>query len=231
MAGTADVPHDGSTAWGEVRALSKAASSELALSFGFALRTNRKFENARSAGDHDRTGPMRRNEMPNRHILAGSLAAALLCSASIAAASGFIASPEQQQKMESFGACLAFLENSAAQDSKSEAPLTRDPEGNRRAVTVERKTNGIERSGAVRARYGARIWYSNGRPRQDLKQIEYRASWEEHDYECRGRTLTINTSQGYTLESYQPMDADEAAGDQSAQTGETGDHPAAFHTD
>ena len=36
----------------------------------------------------------------------------------MAAASGTISSPERQQKMESFEVRLAFLENSAAQDSK-----------------------------------------------------------------------------------------------------------------
>ena len=160
--------------------------------------------------------------MSKAHIMAGSLAAMLLCSASMAAASGSVAMPERQQQMESFDACLTFLEDAAAQDSKSEAPLTRDAEGNRRAVTVERKTGGVERSGEAIARCSARVWYSNGRPRPDLQQIEYRASWEEHDYECRGRVLTINTSQGYTLENYQPMDADEAAGDKPAQAGKTG---------
>ena len=160
--------------------------------------------------------------MTKNHIVTGGVAAMLLCSASMAAASGTITSPERQQKMESFDACLAFLEDSAAKDSKSEAPLAMDAEGNRRAVTVELKTDSIERSGKASARYAARVWHSNGRPRPDLRQIEYRASWEEHDYACRGRLLTINMSQGYTLESYQPMDADEAAGGEPAQTGKTG---------
>ena len=157
--------------------------------------------------------------MPKDYFLPGILAATLLCSASIAAASGTIASPERQQTMESFGACLAFLEDRAAQDRKSEVPLTIDAEGNRRTVTVERKTKGVEQPDKASARYGARVWYSNGRPRPDLRQIVYRASWNEHEYECRGRILIINTSQGYTLESYQPMDADEPAGDPAAKAG------------
>ncbi|MEI4509390.1 MULTISPECIES: hypothetical protein [unclassified Sphingopyxis] len=149
--------------------------------------------------------------MPKIHMLTGSFAAMLLCSASMVAASGTVSSPERQQTMESFDACLAYLEDSAAQDSKSEAPLSGDAEGNRRIVTIERRTDGIERSGKASAHYGARVWYSNGRPRPDLGQIEWRASWEEHDYKCRGRMLIINTSQGYTLESYQPMEAGETA--------------------
>lgn len=157
--------------------------------------------------------------MPKDYLLPGILAVTLLSSASIAAASGTITLPERQQKMESFGACLAFLEDSAAQDRKSEAPLSRDAEGNRRTVTVERKTKDVERSGKASARYGARVWYSNGRPRPDLRQIEYRTSWNEHVYECRGRILIINTSQGYTLESYEPMDADEPVGDPAAKAG------------
>lgn len=155
--------------------------------------------------------------MPKDHVLSVSLAAVLLCSGSVAAASGTISSPERQQKMESFETCLAFLEESAAQDSKSEAPLTKDAEGNRRAVTVERSTKGVEQTGKTRARYGARVWRSFGRPIPDFKQVEYRASWDDHDYECRGRMLIINMSQGYTLESYQPMDADDLADDQAAQ--------------
>lgn len=156
--------------------------------------------------------------MSQNHLLTGSLATMLLCNASMAAASGHVTMPEQQQKMASFEACLAFLEDSAAQDRKSEAPLTRDAEGNRRAVTVERRTDGVERSGKTIARYGARVWHSNGKPLPEFGKIEYRASWEEHDYECRGRMLTINTSQGYTLESYIPIDADTAARDQPAPT-------------
>lgn len=160
--------------------------------------------------------------MPKTHMLTGGFAAMLLCSASMAAASGTISSPERQQAMESFDACLAYLEDSAAQDGKSEAPLSRDATGNPRVVTVERRTDGIERSAKASARYGARVWHSNGRPREDLGQIEWRASWEEHDYECRGRMLIINMSQGYTLESYEPMEADEVAGRQPAQTGNKG---------
>ena len=157
--------------------------------------------------------------MPKTLLLTGSFATMLLCSASVVAASGTISSPERQQTMESFDACLAYLEDSAVQDSKSGAPLTRDAEGNRRVVTIERRTDGIERSGKASARYGARVWYSNGTPRPDLGQIEWRASWEEHDYECRRRMLIINMSQGYTLESYQPMDADEPAGDPAEKAG------------
>ncbi len=160
--------------------------------------------------------------MSRIHILTGSLAAMLLCNASMAAASGSVAMPEQQQKMANFEACLAFLEESAAQDRKSEAPLTKDAEGNRRAVTVERRTDGVERPSKASARYGARVWYSNGKPLPEFGKIEYRASWDEHDYECRGRMLIINTSQGYTLESYIPIDADKAASDQPATTGKTG---------
>ncbi|MEI4509382.1 hypothetical protein WBQ88_16675 [Sphingopyxis sp. CCNWLW253] len=73
------------------------------------------------------------------------------------AASGTVSSPERQQTMESFRVCLAFLKDSAAQDIKIEAPLTRDAEGIRRIVTVERRINGIERSGKASARYGAQI--------------------------------------------------------------------------
>lgn len=160
--------------------------------------------------------------MPKTLMLNGSFAAMLLCSASMAAASGTVSLPERQQAMKSFDACLVYLKDSAAQDSKSEAPLSRDAEGNRRVVTVERKTDGIEQSGKAGARYGARVWHSNGRPRPELGQIEWRANWEEHDYECRGRMLIINTSQGYTLESYQPMEADETAESQSAETGNQG---------
>lgn len=70
--------------------------------------------------------------MPKDYLLPGILAVTLLSSASIAAASGTITSPERQQKMESFGACLAFSRTAPHRTGKAKL---RSPEM-RRAIAV-----------------------------------------------------------------------------------------------
>lgn len=107
--------------------------------------------------------------------------------------------------MASQKACLAFLRDQAAEDAQLPKPETVAADGSRRTVTVEAKSKGVERLGRGRARYAARIWYVNGWPRPDLGQMEYRANWEEHAYECRGRMLVSRTSRGYTSESFEPL--------------------------
>lgn len=146
--------------------------------------------------------------MPRSRPWSVALAAALICQTAPAWASGTMRMPEMNQKMESFRACLAFLEARAAEDAARAAPMTIDAKGDRKSVSVERRSEGIERKGKSTARYAARIWYSFGRPRPDLGQIEFSTSWEEHDYQCRGRALISNTAQGYTLSSFVPMESE-----------------------
>lgn len=132
-------------------------------------------------------------------------AIALLLFSSAAMASGTIEMPPQKERLASRQACFDFLRDSAAEDAKSVKPETVDADGSRHSVTLEPKSKGIERQGRDRARYAARIWYGNGRPDPERQQIVYRASWEEHSFECRGRTLITQRSNGYTLESFEPM--------------------------
>lgn len=130
----------------------------------------------------------------------------LLCPA-LAGASGTIEAPAQDERMASQKACLAFLRNRAAEDAQLSKPETVAADGSRQTVTVETKSKGVERLGRGRARYAARLWYVNGWPRPDLGQMEYRASWEEHSYECRGRKLVSRTSRGFANASFEPLQA------------------------
>lgn len=133
------------------------------------------------------------------------LAVALLCHAAPAWPSGVTRMPETSRKMENFRACFAFLKARAAEDAARVVPMTLDPNGDGKFVSVERRSDGIERTGKASARYAARIWYGFDRPRPEIGQIETSSGWEEHDYQCHGRTLISNMSQGYALSGFQPM--------------------------
>ena len=128
----------------------------------------------------------------------------ILCS-SLAMASGFQQMPETRERLASPQACLAFLRQAASDDARAPKPETIGADGMRQTITVEAKSQGVENLGGNRARYAAKIWVVNGWPRPDLGQIEYRANWEEHAYECRGRVLISRTSRGFTSESFEPM--------------------------
>lgn len=134
------------------------------------------------------------------------LVVVFLLFSSSAMASGTLQLPPQKERLESPHACLDYLRDRAADDEQQAMPETIGADGTRRQVMVEPKSKGVELQGRHRARYAARIWYSNGRPMPDIGQIEYRTSWEEHSFECRGRELTTRRSNGYTSESFQPLD-------------------------
>jgi hypothetical protein len=136
-----------------------------------------------------------------------SLLTALVLGPSIASASGMVEMPPRRERMGSRLACIAFLEERAVEDAHLARPESVDADGSRHSVTVETRSKGVERTGRNRARYSARIWYGHGIPRPDLGQIVYRASWDEHTYECKGRMLEIRTAQGFTNENYEPLPA------------------------
>lgn len=128
----------------------------------------------------------------------------ILCP-TLAMASGFQQMPETRERLASQQACLDFLRQSASDDARAPKPETIGTDGMRQTITVEAISKGVESLGGNRARYAAKIWVVNGWPRPDLGQIEYRANWEEHAYECRGRVLISRTSRGFTSESFEPM--------------------------
>ncbi|MBD3728363.1 MAG: hypothetical protein IE933_01525 [Sphingomonadales bacterium] len=115
--------------------------------------------------------------------------------------------PPREEEMASASACAAYLRDRAAEDAQMAKPETLAEDGSRQTVSIEPISAGVEDLGRGRARYAARIWYVNGWPRPDLGQIEYRATWEAHTYECRGRRLIAQQSSGFTSESYEPMPA------------------------
>jgi hypothetical protein len=138
------------------------------------------------------------------------LRCALLLTATPTLASGYIPMPEVRQTLRSYRACLAQLQSAEAEDhlligrekAKTKAASS---DGTTRVVSLEAQSKGVERVGRNHARYAARIWYRNGAPRPDLNQIEYSHSWESHSYECQGRVMITNTSQGYTLSTFEPL--------------------------
>ncbi len=140
------------------------------------------------------------------------LLTALVLGPSIASASGAVEMPPRQERMSSRKACIAFLEERAVEDAHLARPESVDADGSRHSVTVEIRSKGVERTGRNRARYSVRVWYGHGIPRPDLGQIVYRASWDEHTYECRSRMLTTRTAQGFTNENYEPLPAAPEAG-------------------
>lgn len=124
---------------------------------------------------------------------------------SLAMASGYLPVQESHERLASKQACLAFLRKAAADDAIKPKPETIGADGTRRTITLEAISKGVESLGRDRARYAAKIWTVNGWPRPDLGQVEYRANWEKHAYECRGRVLISQLSQGFTSESFEPL--------------------------
>lgn len=120
-------------------------------------------------------------------------------------ASGFQKMPETRERLASKQACLDFLRQAASNDARAPRPETIGADGTRQTMTLEAISKGVESLGRNRARYAAKIWTVNGWPRPDLGQIEYRANWEEHAYECRGRMLISQLAQGFTSESFEPL--------------------------
>lgn len=133
------------------------------------------------------------------------LALPLVLCPSLAMASGYTALPETRERLASKQACLDFLRQAAADDASTPKPETIGTDGARQTITLEAISKGVESLGHGRARYAAKIWTVNGWPRPDLGQVEYRANWEKHAYECRGRVLISQVSQGFTSESFEPL--------------------------
>ena len=135
---------------------------------------------------------------------------ALLLTAAPTLASGYIPMPEVRETLRSYRACLVRLQSAEADDrllvgrekAKSEAAPS---DGTTHDVSLEPQSKGVERVGRNHTRYAARVWYRNGAIRPDLDRIEYNHNWEAHSYECQGRVLITNTSQGYTLSTFEPF--------------------------
>jgi len=121
-----------------------------------------------------------------------------------AGTSGTLKTPETRETLRSPDACLAVLRARVGEDGRKGIRETIAPDGSRRAVTVEVKVPLSRRGAPDEARYAARIWYTTGLPQPDHGMVKYRTSWEEHSYECRGRILITQTSQGFASERFEP---------------------------
>ncbi|MDZ3832410.1 MAG: hypothetical protein U0S50_11390 [Sphingopyxis sp.] len=137
----------------------------------------------------------------------GAAGIAMAGLSSFALASGSVPVMQPPQDFETHQACVAALEDLAADDRRQVAPLSIDADGNRREVTLS--TKGIERTGETTARYDATLWYQHGRPRPDLQRIETSHSYAHRLRECSGATMTTTGRDGYTLGTFDPIDAPE----------------------
>lgn len=124
-----------------------------------------------------------------------------------ALASGYIPAIEDRVPQASYAACLAKLEAAAKEDQAQVSPRTFAADGSTRQVTVEPISKGVEKTGRKKARYQAKVWYTNGAPRADLGKMVYRASWQETNLTCEGKVLVSNASQGFTSEGYGPLES------------------------
>ena len=140
---------------------------------------------------------------PTSRFLSSILLTAFLANAALA--SGYMVAPEMRQKMPSFEACLAQLEERASEHRKQLISRTFAPDGGFREVNLEALSEGVKITGRKSARYEAKIWYHNGSPNKDGTQYEINHSWDQSGYDCREKTLIINASQGYTLSTFEPV--------------------------
>lgn len=128
-----------------------------------------------------------------------------------ALASGYLSLPDQHERLSGFAACIARLEAAAQEDRGAAEPMTIDAEGITHSVEVESRTNGILREGRHRARYHGRVWTAHGRIAQhDPGQREVTHSWQERELRCDGRNLTISSASGFTLSTFEPVNAADA---------------------
>lgn len=135
--------------------------------------------------------------------------AATLCVPALAHASGQLSLDFEPAfvTVKSHQACVAALEAAYAEDRKLVVSRTVEANGNTREVSLV--TKGVERLGPKTARYDATIWYHNGALRTDLPepQIETSHSYKHQIRRCDGRTMQTTGDQGYTLSTFDPVDA------------------------
>ncbi len=129
----------------------------------------------------------------------------MVFSTNAAVASGYMTAPEYRQNMPSFKACLGELESRASEHRKELKSRTFDGDAGFREVTIQALSNGVEITGRNSARYKATLWYHNGRLNNERTQYEINHNWSQNSYECRGKTMIINDSQGYTLSTFEPV--------------------------
>ena len=118
-------------------------------------------------------------------------------------ASGYIGPFERRQIMSNFPACVAHLNSLAAEHRNLLLSRQFAQDGSFREVNVEDLSKGVTITGSKRAHYKAKIWYSAGRLDQDKLSYEISHSWDESNYECKGKFMVIILSQGYTLSTFE----------------------------
>ncbi|NJS13861.1 MAG: hypothetical protein HC788_03600 [Sphingopyxis sp.] len=122
-----------------------------------------------------------------------------------ALASGFIDYTETREKLSSHQACVGRLHAQAASDLAAAEPRIFGEDGSVREVGVQQISNGVQVISPRAARYEARIWHSQGRPRVDHGTMEFQPRWEENKLQCVGKTLVHKPANGFTLSNIVPL--------------------------
>ena len=125
--------------------------------------------------------------------------------ANAAVGSGYIGPTETRQKMLNFKSCLAQLEARALEYHNQLTSRTFAPDASFRQISIQALNGGVNITGRRRARYEVKTWYHNGWLGKDGMHYEITHSWNESNYECRGRTMIQITSQGYTQPTFEPI--------------------------
>ena len=138
-------------------------------------------------------------------FLFGGLLAVVTPFSETALASGYIGPTEWREKMPDFAACLSQLHARASENRDKLTPRKFALDGSFREVSIEEPSSAVQSNGRKSAHYKAKIWYISGQLDDEGTNYVLNHSWEENSYECNGRTMTVITSQGYTLSNFVPV--------------------------
>ncbi len=145
--------------------------------------------------------------------------AGLLLAALAAQASGRLPPlPMEPQRFASYAACKAHLQQRHREDSARADARPRPVEAGGSVQTVV-STDGVVEAGRRHARYRVQIgWLGRDSARNAIDgMIQTQYSYEETLLECKGRTLTGETVDGYHSPGYEPV-APEAAPEAAPET-------------
>lgn len=115
-------------------------------------------------------------------------------------ASGRLPAVSTTEAFTTDAACLAALRGHEAEDRRQVSPKIVTGDGGTREVSLD--TSGVEADGTAGARYDATLWWHNGIPRTDLRQVEISHSYRHRIRECTGRVLRTTSEDGYTASTF-----------------------------
>jgi hypothetical protein len=108
-------------------------------------------------------------------------------------------------KFKDHGACVAALEEQRAGDQQLAQPSPVRTGERTHHITIQPISKAVERKGARRAVYAARMWSHNGIEDLENGRLEITHSWQETSSECRGKTLTRQVQNGFSQPTFEPL--------------------------